>query len=130
LLSVIRDSLEDMGFTDQADGLHKLIERENIENQKEFVLQTQTSYPYFQDQVLSRGSSELRPKLHQEEERIQKAHQQFGILIDSLAQSFHANLSLSAKKRIDKIREALIGIRNSLLALKLILITLDSEDDA
>lgn len=130
LLSVIRDRLEQRGFKDQADGLHKLIERENIENQKEFVLQTQTSYPYFQDQILSRGDSELQPELHQEEERIQKAHQQFGELIDGLVKSFESNSTLSAKKKADKIKDALVGIRNALLALKLIFITLDSEDDA
>jgi uncharacterized protein with ParB-like and HNH nuclease domain len=130
LLSVVRDRLEERGFKDQADGLHKLIERENIENQKEFVLQTQTSYPYFQDRVLSRDESELQSELHQEEERIQKAHQQFGSLVDSLANSFDSNPALSPKKRSEKIKEALVGIRDSLLALKLIFITLDSEDDA
>lgn len=130
LLSVVRDRLESSGFNDQADGLHKLIERENIENQKEFVLQSQTSYPYFQDQVLSRGSAELQPELHQEEERIKKAHEQFGSLVDDLVTSIESNSTLSAKKKADKVRDSLVGIRNTLLALKLIFITLDSEDDA
>lgn len=130
LLSVVRDRLEERGFKDQADGLHKLIERENIENQKEFVLQTQTSYPYFQDQVLSRDDGELQPELHREEERIQKAHQQFGSLVDGLVASINVSTTLTPQKKAQKIKEGLVGIRDSLLALKLIFITLDSEDDA
>jgi hypothetical protein len=130
LLSVIRDTLEEKGFKDQANGLHKLIERENIENQKEFVLQTQTSYPYFQDQVLTRDASELKLDLHKEEERIQKAHQQFSELINRLTESIESNSTLTEKKKAEKIRDSLVGIRDVLLALKLIFITLDSEDDA
>lgn len=130
LLSVLRDRLEHEGFQAQSDGLHKLIERENIENEKEFVLQTQTSYPYFQDQVLSREDAELKPDLHHEEERIQSAHQQFGMLVEELVQTVNKNSALSAKKKRDRIGEELVSIRKTLLALKLIFVTLDSEDDA
>lgn len=130
LLSTIRDVLEQHGFKQQSDGLHKLIERENIENQKEFVLQTQTSYPYFQDQVLSREDSELTHTLHKEEERIQSAHKQFRSLINSLALSIEGNQSLTKKKKEDRVKEELIRIRDALLSLNLIFITLDSEDDA
>lgn len=130
LLSVLRDRLEDEGFQAQADGLHKLIERENIENDKEFVLQTQTSYPYFQDQILSRGNGELQPDLHDEEERIQAAHLQFDALVRQLVDSIKADSTLNAKRKQERIGEGLTAIRNTLLALKLIFVTLDSEDDA
>lgn len=130
LLSVIRDKLQEKGFVDQADGLHELIEKKNLENQKEFVLQTQTSYPYFQDQVLSREASELEHELHKEEELIQKAHQQFSSLITQLVTSFESDTSASEEKKSARIKEALVRIRNILLGLKLIFITLDSEDNA
>lgn len=130
LLSVLRDRLQLEGFQAQSDGLHKLIERENIENEKEFVLQTQTSYPYFQDHVLSRADAELEPHLHHEEERIQSAHHQLERLVNETVQAIEANPSLSEKKRRVRIGEELVAVRKTLLALKLIFITLDSEDDA
>jgi len=130
LLSVIRDKLQEKGFTDQADGLHELIEKKNLENQKEFVLQTQTSYPYFQDHVLSREMSELNSELHKEEELIQKAHQQFSQLIGQLVVSIESDTSASDTKKSDRIKEKLVEIRNILLGLNLIFITLESEDDA
>lgn len=130
LLSIIRDTLEEHGFGDQADGLHELIERKNLENQREFVIQTQTSYPYFQDHILSREPSELTPDLHNEEERIQKAHQTFSSLMSQLISSIENDTGASEKKKSDRKKGELIRIRNVLLGLKLIFITLDSEDDA
>src|SRR5690242_7691435 len=75
LLSVVRDALDREKLTNQANGLHKLIERENIENHREFVLQTESSYPYFQDEILSREPGNLNADVRREEERIQSAHQ-------------------------------------------------------
>lgn len=130
LLSVVRDALDRSDLHDQANGLHKLIERENIENHREFVLQTETSYPYFQSKILSRDQSSVNAKIRKEEERIQKGHQQFDSLIRTLVDGINSNPSLSHKKKKDRIKDALVGIRDSILSLKLIFVTLDSEDDA
>lgn len=130
LLSCLRDALAKNGFKDQAEGLHKLIERENIENQKEFVLQTQTSYPYFQDQVLSLEPADVPAKMHKEEERIKEAHDQFKKVISDLLKSIDSDPSLGEKKKKTEKQKRLVFIRDSLLSLKLILVTLDSEDDA
>lgn len=130
LLSVVRDALKESGLIEQSNGLHKLIERENIENQKEFVLQTETSYPFFQDQILNGDPSELNIEVHKEEERIQKAHQQFSFFVGSLTKAIHSDPSITLKKKVDRIRDSLVRIRDALLSLKLIFITLDSEDDA
>jgi len=130
LLSVVRDALDREKLTNQANGLHKLIERENIENHREFVLQTESSYPYFQDEILSREPGNLNADVRREEERIQSAHQQFFELVKFSIESIRKNPSLSDKKKAEKIQENLVKIRDSLLSLKLIFITLDSEDDA
>ena len=130
LLSCLRDSLAEHGFKDQSEGLHKLIERENIENQKEFVLQTQTSYPYFQDKVLSQESTGISIKIHKEEERIKSAHDQFVKLISTMLKSIESNPALNEKKRKLEKQKRLVTIRDSLLSLKLILVILDSEEDA
>lgn len=130
LLSCLRDSLAAHGFKDQSEGLHKLIERENIENQKEFVLQTQTSYPYFQDKVLSQESTGIAIKIHKEEERIKSAHDQFAKLISTMLAGIDGNPALSEKKKRLEKQKRLVTIRDALLSLKLILVTLDSEEDA
>lgn len=130
LLSVVRNVLEQEGLKAQSDGLHKLIERENIENQKEFVLQTESSYPYFQDQILSRESNNLNPDVHKEEERINEAYKQFDGLVGSMIKSIRSDSTLDAKKKTTRIQESLVRIRDLLLSLKLIFIVLDSEDDA
>lgn len=130
LLSCLRDSLAENGFKDQSEGLHKLIERENIENQKEFVLQTQSSYPYFQDQVLSQESTGVPIKVHKEEERIKGAHDQFNRLISHMLKSVENDPTLAEKKKKLEKQKRLVSIRDSLLSLKLILVILDSEEDA
>lgn len=130
LLSCLRDSLAEHGFKDQSEGLHKLIERENIENQKEFVLQTQTSYPYFQDKVLSQESTGISIKIHKEEERIKGAHDQFVKLISTMLKGIESNSALNEKKKSVEKQKRLVTIRDALLSLKLILVILDSEEDA
>lgn len=130
LLSVVRNAMDRAGLKDQANGLHKLIERENIEDQREFVLQTESSYPYFQAKVLSRDPESVDAKVHREEERIQKAQQQFAGYVDELLRSINNDPSITSKKKRDRVRASLVRIRDSLLSLKLILVTLDSEDDA
>ena len=42
LLSSIRDALENEGFADLATGLHQLIERPDIDNKNQFVLQSES----------------------------------------------------------------------------------------
>lgn len=130
LLSVVRDALEGAGLKDSSNGLHKLIERENIENQKEFVLQTESSYPYFQDKILSRNSQNIAVEIHKEEERIEAAHKQFSDRVSGVMRSISSDPSIDDKKKTAKTQEALVRIRDALLSLKLIFITLDSEDDA
>lgn len=130
LLSCVRDALERNGFHAPAQGLHKLIERENIENQKEFVLQTESSHPYFQDQILSQKHGDVPANVHQEEERIKNAHTQFKGLLNQILASIDKNPSLGNKKKAIEKQDRLTTIRDSVLSLKVIVVTLDSEDDA
>lgn len=130
LLSAVRNALAKSALEDQANGLHKLIERENIDNKREYVLQTEGSYPYFQDQVLSREPPELDAKIHNEEERIKRAYEFFTSSIDKLILSINSDPGLSEKKKKESIKNRLVEIRDTLLSLKLIAVTLDSEDDA
>src|SRR5436309_13755282 len=44
LLCSLRDSLKAEGFPDLAAGLHQLVERPDIDNKDQYVIQTETSY--------------------------------------------------------------------------------------
>jgi len=74
LLSVLRDTLGSIGEKNLALGLHALIERNNIDDEPEFVLATESSYPYFQDSIQKFGTPELAHDLHREEKNLQSAH--------------------------------------------------------
>ena len=53
-LSVLRNIMKEMGFVDSAEGVHSLIERKNIDNVPEYILTSETSYPYCNSPILKR----------------------------------------------------------------------------
>lgn len=58
LLCAIREGFKALNRSDLADGLQAYIEQRNRENKSEFVLQTESSFPYLQEEVLKNGPSE------------------------------------------------------------------------
>jgi hypothetical protein len=60
LLCVIRNEMEALGRNDLALGLHQLIERKNRENKDEYVIKTESSFPYFQEHIQKFGHPERR----------------------------------------------------------------------
>ena len=59
LLAVLRNQMKEVRLEDLAKGIQNLIERKNIENQPEFVLSTESSYPFFQEYILKFGPPEI-----------------------------------------------------------------------
>ena len=130
LLSVLRDKLADVGLQDLAEGVHGLIERRNIDNKPEFIVSTESSYPYFQDRIQKWGTPSLKIDLHNEELNLQSAHAQLGLLVSTAIESLNKDTTLSGKKRKELIEQKLVAIRDALLNLKVILVKLEDEDDA
>ncbi len=130
LLAVLRNTLDWREFNDLAQGIHGLIERKNIDNKPEFILSTETSYPFFQDHILKWGAPEVPVNPLNEEQNLQNAFGQLTNLIDGVVESIVSDTSLSEEKRNAAIRQRLIDIRDALLNLKVILVKLDDEDDA
>lgn len=130
LLCVIRDILSAEGHADQAKGLHRLVERENINNESEFVLQTESSYPYFQEYIQKAEEPDLKAEIHQEERSLQAAHNLFIKLVRQVVDSVKSNPKLSKQQISRGIKQELTAVRDILLSLKIILIRLDDEDDA
>jgi len=130
LLAVLRNALQEFEFGDLAQGIQGLIERRNIDNQPEFILSTETSYPFFQDHILKFGKPEVAVQEMKEEENLRSAHDQLKDLVYSKIQSIKTDTSLPEKKQAQTIKESLIKIRDALLDLKVIFVKLDDEDDA
>ncbi|BDZ44285.1 DUF262 domain-containing protein [Naasia aerilata] len=58
-LCILRDAFASLDEVDLAAGIHQLVERPNRDNQNEFVLQTETSFPFLQEQILKFGDPDL-----------------------------------------------------------------------
>lgn len=130
LLAVLRNALQEFGLTDLAQGIQGLIERRNIDNQLEFILSTETSYPFFQDHILKFGTPEVPVKEMKEEENLRAAYDQLKELVYLKIQSIRTDTALPERKQSQTIKDSLIKIRDALLNLKVIFVKLDDEDDA
>ena len=130
LLAALRNALKTLKFGELDKGIQALIERRNIENKLEFVLSTETSYPFFQDHILKGGEPDVPVTPMREEENLQAAFGQLTSLVQGVLESQLADTTLSARTRRENIKQKLTGIRDALLDLKVILVKMDNEDDA
>ncbi len=130
LLCVLRNALAELGQKDLAQGIHGLIERRNIDNKPEFIVSTETSYPFFQDRIQKWGKPAVKVEPLHEEANLEAAFEQLNSLIADALTSLDADTTLSEKKRKELAQQKLVSVRDALLNLKLIFIKLEEEDDA
>ena len=128
-LAALRDTLTEAGETALAKGIQGIIERPDINAESRYVLLTETSYPYFQEYIQKQGAPDLELKPLEEEKGIQSAYQfarnGFKAIVDEIRAS-----TKSAEQQKGAIRKRLEAFRDALLSLDVIVIQLDSEDDA
>lgn len=130
LLCVVRDALLKEGHEELSKGLHRLVEKENIDNEAEFVLQTETSYPYFQEHIQKSGDPELNTEPYREEKNLRSAHELFTKLVGDLVLGIKNNPTKNPDEVSKQVKESLANIRDALLRLNVIFIKLENEDDA
>jgi len=131
LLCALRDAFTAEGLQSLARGVHTLIERRDIKDQKFYVLRTETSYPYFQRYIQnSAGKPPVPPDVGTEERLLKEAFEYLTAKISEVVDSVKAQPNLSEPKRRAKIEAELSGLRDKVLGLKLILTALDNDDDA
>lgn len=130
LFSALRNLFDSENQNTLALGMHKLIERKDINNESLFVLRSDTSYPYLQEFIQKHGKPEVEPEIGSEEIALKKAYDFLYNKIKSLVLSININPTKSEDDKSKEIKNALLSIRNKLLRLKLIVIELDNEDDA
>ena len=130
LLAILRDAFDLINSVNQADGIQRLIERYDLENKARFVLATETSYPYLQFAIQNRVPEARRAAKGYEDEFLRGAHtfllNQVNIELEN-AKAAGIQSETAIKNRRHKRIEQL---RDTVLALKLILVQLDNEDDA
>jgi len=130
LLAAVRDDLDALGHKGLATGVQQLIERPDINNQTQYVLQTESSYPFLQEHIQKYGPPELSKSLGPEEEALKAAYEFLRNQIQSTLTGIEADQTLTESKKADAKKGKLLTIRDKALRLQLILIELTNEDDA
>ncbi|WP_412503387.1 DUF262 domain-containing protein [Shewanella indica] len=131
LLCVIRDYFLKAGSNDLAEGIHQLVERKDRSNKNEYVLKTETSFPYFQEHIQKFDDEpELDVDVQIEEKNLSNAHNRFHKLVGSVIGAIDNDASIAEEDKNQIKIDKLIGLRDAVLNLNLIFITLDNEDDA
>jgi uncharacterized protein with ParB-like and HNH nuclease domain len=130
LLCVLRNKLAELGLVDLAEGVHGLIERKNIDNKLEYILSTESSYPFFQDHIQKFGEPEIEIEPLSEEQNLKRTYDQLRDLVNKAVMSITIDSTKSADNKKKAIEKRLKNIRDAILDLKLIFVQLDNEDDA
>jgi len=131
LLCALRNAFSEQGLRNLAEGIHGRIERANIKNERFFVLQSETSYPYFQEHIQKFGAPpEVDARVGPEEELLKQAFDYLRSRVDDTVRAIGAQASLSQAKKQANIEDELARIRDRVLGLKLIFTSLDNDDDA
>jgi len=130
ILCALRNAYKNEGLLSLSKGVHHLIERVGLDDERRYILQTETSYPYFQEFIQKNNDPEFKADLLIEETYLKNA---FDLItkyikdeIEHIKQSRHSK----REELTDIIKNRLNEIRDKILKLKVILIELDDEDDA
>lgn len=132
MLAAIRNAFLEYGDENLARGVHQYIEKANIDNIPEYVLNSETSFPYFQDHIQSFRKPEIECKVGNEEQNLKSAFELINTKLYSIVPKSDSNDSCNDlfQERIAQNLETLKSLRKKVLSLKLVFIQLDNEDDA
>lgn len=130
ILCCIRDIFLEEGHKKLAEGVNNMIEKTDLRNERQFVLQTESSYPYFQEYIQKFGEPEIQIELREEEQNIKDAYDLIYKRTKSMIKAIKSDRSLTDDQKNEKKQKLLESIRDKILGLKFIYVELDDEDDA
>ena len=131
LLCALRDVFQEQGEEKLAQGLHSLIERANVKAEKYYVVQSETSYPYFQEHIQKfQGKADVAAEVGPEEELLKQAFDYLREKLYGIVDAIKSLPNLSTQKKGERNREELSQVRDKVLKLNLIFTALDNDDDA
>lgn len=119
LLCAIRNRFFELGEDNLAKGIHTVVEKPDIIHKQQYVIQTETSHPYFQLYIQNYEKPDHSPKIRTEEKKLNEAFIFFKEKLKDLE-------SPNKPKEV----QSLTNLRIKLLSLSLVYIELDSEEDA
>ncbi|NLS55658.1 DUF262 domain-containing protein [Hafnia alvei] len=133
ILSVIRDAFIKLEQDNLAKGIHKYIEKANVDNEEEFILNSETSFPFLQGVIQSYKKNDISKDIGVEERNLKNAYEliegKLLKLIPEISNLHKDQLELFNDDESNPIQK-LKNIRDKVLSLKLVFIQLDNEDDA
>lgn len=129
ILCSLRDHYKGLGFEKQARGVHSLIEKVDLNDDNRFILQTETSYPYFQEHIQKFDDPEVDIDFGSEEINLKNGFEQINNFIEQEIKAI-TNDKQKANDQNSALMDKLNEIRDKILKLKVIYIELDDEDDA
>merc|ERR1712054_226109 len=126
LLCVLRDAYLELGAEDLAKGVHQLVERKDRNNKNEFVLKTETSFPYFQEHIQKfKDDPDADGKSIPEELNLLSAHKKFKSLVLKVLESIEEDPSIPTERKTKSKLSRLTKIRDSIFNLNVIFVALD-----
>lgn len=130
-LCAIRNAFNTEGLEQLGDGLNTYIQRPNLENKIDPVLHSETSYPYLHSYIIDPSLDKVFDSTTSEEEKIlESGFLQINKYISNSVSAIKHDSSVNESKKTDLIARKLSQIRDRVLALKLIFVEVDNEDDA
>ena len=130
ILCALRDFYLSNNFENLAKGVHSLIEKIDLNNKKHYILQTESSYPYFQEYIQKYDEPDTNVELGSEEENLKNAFDLINRYIESELTKIRNDKQINDNDRLFVIQRKLNEIRDKVLRLKVIYIELEDEDDA
>lgn len=132
ILAAIRNAFLDYGDENLAKGVHQYIEKANIDNVNEYILKSETSFPYLQGYIQSFNKVEIQYNVGSEEQNLKSAFELINKKLYSIIPKLDSNDYSNDlfQERKTQVLETLKSLRKKVLSLKLVFIQLDNEDDA
>ncbi len=128
LLCAVRNQLAKEGLAKLAKGLHRLIECPDINDHLQFVLQTETSYPFLQEYIQKFGVPDHEVQIGEEERRLQSGFSLLTNYVEGAVAGVKSDTTLNGSQKRKRIEAKLCDIRDVVLHLKVIVVVLQNED--
>lgn len=119
LLAAVRNALDTLALTNPAKGIQKLIEREDINNERQFVLQTETSYPFLQEYIQKHGAPQVKKPVAGEQEALELAFDHLHAKVTAVLKAVDDDPAMAPGKKTREKQRRLLQIRDRALRLQL-----------
>lgn len=128
-LAALRDALLEVGEGNLAQGVQNIIQRPDLNSQQRYVLETESSYPYFQEFIQKMGTPDLAVAPTEEEKGMASAYEYALEGFRSIMRPIQTSSDSPSKKK-NLLKKRLEATRDALLSLDVIVVQLDNDDDA